>query len=59
MSKNYDEDENYRIEYERGQQAEQVRYTRSLNNVQLSNMRVRQAHQFADSIGGCSSNYKF
>lgn len=59
MSKNYDEEEEYRIEHERGQHAEQVRYTRSLNPVQLSNMRARQSHQFADSIGGCSSNYKF
>jgi len=29
-----------------------------MNSTQLRNYRERQSHQFADSIGGCSSNYR-
>lgn len=41
------------------QRAEERRYLNSLNSVQRSRYQARQSHQFADSIGGCSSNYRF
>lgn len=34
-------------------------YFERMNSVQLRNHRERQSHQFADSIGGCSSNYRY
>lgn len=34
-------------------------YYRRLNSTQRSNMAARAGHQFADSIGGCSSNYRY
>jgi hypothetical protein len=59
MSKTHDEDEDNRIRNERNSDAERIRYELTRNAVQLSNMRARLSHQFADSIGGHSSNYKF
>lgn len=34
-------------------------YYQRMNSTQRSNMAARAGHQFADSIGGCSSNYRY
>lgn len=41
------------------QRQEERRYLNSLNSNQQSRYAARQQHQFRDSIGGDSSNYKF
>lgn len=46
-------------EYDPRREQERQRYLNSLTPTGRSLYRARQSHQFADSIGGCSSNYKF
>jgi hypothetical protein len=41
------------------QEVERQRYLDTLTPISRSRYEQRQYHQFADSIGGCSSNYRF
>jgi hypothetical protein len=51
--------DDYRRQEEERRPSEESRYLSTLTDTGRSRYRAIRSHQFADSIGGCSSNYRF